>query len=52
MHMEDMVAKNYADSPNVPPHLLSIEKIYYWMSKFILEIRRNDQILCTVCHAL
>ena len=44
--MEDMVSesrqKNYADSPNVPPHLLSIEKINYWMSKFILEIRRND----------
>ncbi len=30
------------ESPGRPPNLLSFEQLNYWMSKFILEIRRKD----------
>ena len=32
----------HGDSPCMPPHLLSFEKINKWMCKFILEVRRQD----------
>ena len=32
----------HGDSPCMPPHLLSLEKINEWMCKFILEVRRQD----------
>ena len=46
----------HGDGPSMPPHLLSFEKMNYWMSKFILEVRRKDgleyppnTLYCIVC---